>query len=151
MIPTLTFLTTMLANLIDTVTGGNFSGVLTSLKMELSSASFVPSPTTSMASITVATFDGYAAQALSFGSVLVDPSGVAKLIGTACSFRSTDGNVANTLYGYVIHDGATPTPNVLFSGLFPTPIVISGGNQGVTVVPEFDYAGSDLTQPTFLE
>jgi len=108
------------------------------MKVRLAQAAFVPGPTLTIASFTIATFTGYADLLAGIGTAqqFNDPGGgrVAQLLEPAGGWhwQATAGTgLPQTIYGYyVVDNGAT---QLYGSALFTTPVVLSGTGDAVDI------------------
>jgi hypothetical protein len=95
-------------------------------------------------------FTGYARKALTWGDVLMEADGSGKLLSNLADFRATGTAITEVVTGYGVIDAATPTPNVLFAEMFPSPVNVTGVGEGISVVGEMGYEGSDGGGATFV-
>lgn len=93
--------------------------------VKLASAPFTPSPTLVPASLTEATFDGYAHKTVtSWGTVHLDSQNQATWISTsALDWTPTGSTTPNTIYGYWLLDS---NGVLVQSETFATPVLMNG-------------------------
>jgi len=78
--------------------GGPLNGAL----LELYQNDITPTPTTPIGDFTVADYDGYAAEALSWLAVSVNDAGQVEVQGIIGEFRPTGSTTPNTIYGWFL-------------------------------------------------
>jgi len=135
----------VLANLIESVTSGSFTGILASTKVMLFTNNLPLTPDILLSNLTEATFNGYARSAtLTWGSTINEVDGSVSFFAQALTFRvnSTTPLVPNTIYGYGVVDEVS-TPDLLFAELFPLPIGVQNPGDGFILVPKFNYGPSN--------
>lgn len=99
-----------------------------------------PADTWNWATITEATFDGYAASTITaWGTPYIDANGFFRVDGTPGTFVATDGTVTNTVQGWAVTTGATTAIVLVEAAALIPPIYIAAAGQGVTVVPTYAY------------
>lgn len=105
---------------------------------------FNPTPTSDPTTFTEATFDGYAAKAItSWSTPYFDALGNAKtLSGVLASWTPTGSTTANTIGGYwlVAGDGT-----YLGGEVFNTPVPMHGTGTTLAIVPEFGYTPAQIS------
>lgn len=137
MIPAQTILT-QIANLLAT-DATTLAPAVGGVAVHLAVNAFSPSPSLSLASLTEATFPGYAAKNAGTGAqqLFGDPATqnlIVQLLEPAGGWTWLSTGVptpAQTVFGYYVTDNAGTT--LYGSALLATPITIAGGGQGVTV------------------
>lgn len=97
----------------------------------------VPDAASLLADLTEADFSGYAASAaVTWGTPHFLPDGTAVVAGDAKTFvTASPAPVLNTVFGWYATDGAGTT--LLFARRLDTPIVLTGPNQQVAVLPAY--------------
>jgi len=91
---------TTLAAMVDT------DGLLDGAKIKLFQNDLVPSPTTVIGDLTVASFAGYAAQDADWGTVYNMPDGGAGVVSPTDPFVATGVGLPQTIYGFYFTDTA---------------------------------------------
>jgi hypothetical protein len=122
--------------------------VANACKVALIVEPFVPGPDTDFTALTEATFDGYAKITGATGTQIqtIDPlTGASKVqmkLPAGGWVWETTGvtNLPQTVYGWCLVDNAATT--TYGSGIFDTPVELTGVNQQVTI-PQVEY----VTQP----
>ena len=125
------YLAEALANIIT-----NILGATTRVKFHLIAAPWTPQPTTVLSGLTEATFDGYAALAVtSFETVHQDAYGQALANpGIPLAWTPTGSTTPNTIFGYIAVD---PAGNTVQSELFPSPVLLDGPTTTLQFVAGF--------------
>lgn len=62
-----------------------------------------PDENTVYSGLTLATFNGYAAASLTWGTVAINGSGKAEVSASAVVFNKSSGGTSNTIYGWVLY------------------------------------------------
>lgn len=127
-----------LATILSTDTG-SLAPAAGGVKIHLASAAFTPGPTLTLAGLTEATFQGYAALLAAAGNQMefLDPTTgnrIVQLQEPAGGWHwGTTGatGLPQTIYGFYVSDNGTVT--LYGSQLFPTPIVLTASGQGIDV------------------
>jgi len=89
-----------LAVLADVVTA--VTGELTGAEVELFQNDILPTPETPLGDYTLATYDGYAAQAVTWLAPSVADDGSVELVGTVPEWRPTGSVTPNVIYGMLL-------------------------------------------------
>jgi len=98
--------TLSVSSLTALVAAGPPAGLLNGAVIELFQNDIVPSPSTLLADYTLADYDGYAAEAITWGAVSISDDGDPEVIGIAGEFRPTGATTPNAIYGCLILSGA---------------------------------------------
>jgi len=106
-------------------------GPLETVEVELFQNDIVPTPATPIGDYTLADYDGYAAEAVTWLAPSVSDAGVPELIGTVGEFRPTGSVTPNTVYGILLTDGAG---GLLYAGRFDAAPLPMGSTLDVVVV-----------------
>lgn len=101
--------------------------------VHLAAANFAPTPNLNPATLTEATFDGYAASPLgSFSTPHLLSNGTAVADNaSALIWTPTGSTTPNTIYGYWMVDHAGV---LIQSGLFPTPVLLDGPSTTLQII-----------------
>lgn len=111
------------------------------MKVRLFQNNIVPTPATTIADLTEATFDGYAASTVIVWSPAgVDDSGFALAIGDMKLFQMSGSTTPNLIYGYYVCDDAGPPTKLYWAELLPTPKSMTALGDQLGIVPEYDFA-----------
>jgi hypothetical protein len=103
--------------------------LLANCTVDLVAASFAPSATIVIGSLTIATFTGYAQVAItSPAAPFYDEVAGGVSIALPATFTCTGTAVSNTIYGYVLQ---TATPAIVQTGLLAAPIGINAAHQAI--------------------
>jgi hypothetical protein len=108
------------------------------MKAVLFAAGGQPQNTSTLAQFTLATFDGYAAQALgSFPTPYIGADGFIHLTWGSVQWTMTGSVTPNVVTGW----GLTNTAGTIWVGgnLLPAPIAMNGPPDGIIVVPDLIY------------
>lgn len=135
----------VLSVLAEHLGSGGFSGPLYNRSMMLIAANFAPSPSTSFANLTEATYSGYARQTgVAWGVPILQGDGSYQILSALQTFiaGAASNFVGNVIYGWALVDTATP-PNVLMSEVFTTPIPFAQPNDGFGIVVQMAEGASD--------
>jgi hypothetical protein len=99
------------------------------------------SPSTVIANLTVADFDGYAnVVGMTWESPYIDTDGSALVFGANQTILCTGSTMPNTIYGYaLVNVGVTA---LLAAYAFAAPIGISASGQAVSFLPALRYSGT---------
>lgn len=82
------------------------TGALIGAEVELFKSDTTPTPTTPLASYTLADYTGYAAGAVTWLAISIADDGSYEVVGTVPEFRPTGTATANNIYGWILTDGA---------------------------------------------
>lgn len=104
----------------------------------LFTAPATPAVTDGSAALTEATFSGYAQVNIVWGADALDANGNEKSTGSVCTFTHNGGGVSNTVLGYFVNDADNGL--LLFSELFPSPMLMNTNGQFISVTPKL-YLG----------
>jgi hypothetical protein len=123
------FLFDAMAALVSGILGG-----MAPPKVHLAAAPFTPSPTLDLTTLTEATYDGYAAKAITgWGAAHVDQYGQVLVIPSiAIEFTPTGSMISNTIYGYWIPD---TDGNMICCDVFNPGIILDGVQTTLSFVP----------------
>lgn len=132
---TYTFLFRALTDWVEAV-GSGYKGVLDGIYMGLYQTPTTPIvPTSTMANITEANYDGYARQLVTWFPVIQSSSGVEVAYGPNLFFAPTDANVRNTISGVFLVD-AVYGGNLLMAAALASPgVTLYGPTNGIVVKP----------------
>lgn len=107
------------------------AGLLTGALVELFQNDVTPTRATLIGSYTVATYTGYANEAITWLAPSISDDGVAEIVGTVAEFRPTGSGVANNIYGaYVTTSGGALIGAVRFDN---APVPMAGVNDSILV------------------
>lgn len=119
------------------VLAGSSSLALGNGSIGLIAAPFAPSPTLTLASITEATFSGYARQGYGNPSVpFTGADGNEYVQGNTVQFLDNATTTVNTIYGLFVTNGHDST-TLIDSDQFATPIFMNGPSSQITITPRF--------------
>jgi hypothetical protein len=139
----------VLAQLTNPATGG-VAGPLVGTSMLTFTGAPNLTPGMTLGTLTESTFTGYARVALTWGQLLMEADGSGKVLTQLADFRATASTVTEITTGYAVIDAATPTPNVLFAEMFPSPVNVTGAGEGISIVGSMGYDGADGGGATFV-
>jgi hypothetical protein len=112
--------------------------VLFGAKVGLFTNPIVPSISTSLASLTVATFTGYAEAVVTWlSSPYIDDTGAVVLTGQDHLFQPTDSVTPNTIYGWFLVD--TTGAILYYVALLPEPVPLVDALHGLVITPTVPY------------
>jgi len=135
--PTVIPYTEWLAILTALVATGTPGGLWNTASCRLFANNFVPAPGMTLSQLNEATFTGYAAVAITWGTPAYSPAGPAVVTGNLCVFTvGSSPTVFDTIYGYFVTTGTSPQV-LLFARQFATPVVLSSAGQICDVVPSY--------------
>jgi hypothetical protein len=91
-----------------------------------------------LSTYTEATFDGYAAVALTrVGTPFINVAGQGEQDFQLGNFTATDGVVPNTIYGYYVTNKiGAGAATLVWSERFSAPVTINAGGQQINVAPQ---------------
>lgn len=92
------------------------TGALIGAEVELFTDDVLPTSMSVLADFTLATYDGYAAEAVTWLAPSVSDDGKVEIVGTVGEFRPTGATTPNDIFGFLITDGGG---NLLYGGRFP--------------------------------
>lgn len=98
------------------------------------------SANTTLADLTVATFDGYAnVVGMTWNSPYIDVDGTALVFGASITIVATGGTTPNVCYGYAAVNAGVTTLQTAWAFTSPQPVDDTG--DAVSFVPAFRYSG----------
>lgn len=93
-----------------------------------------PGPTTVLADLTIATFDGYAnIVGVTWSGPFLSGSGIAEIIGSGAYFAATGSTLSQIAYGYALVDSGVTSLKV--AARFDTPKQFNGLGDALMVIP----------------
>lgn len=104
--------------------------------LKLYQNNFTPTPSSTLASFTEATFDGYGegtVAAAGWSAPFLVSGNRYVCTAPSITWVSTGATPSNTVYGWYLVDHGVA--NVLYAEAFPTPVVVSQAGIGITVQP----------------
>ena len=82
------------------------TGALIGAEVELYTNDVLPVPTSVIGDFDLATYTGYAAEAVAWLAPAISDSGEVEVVGIVGEFRPTNSAVPNDVYGFILTDGA---------------------------------------------
>lgn len=136
-VATYTFLAAAMNDLIGYDPSSGMSGILRNVYLGLCQVPTAPfAPNSTIASLTEATYDGYARQEISWFPTDVSNLGMQEIIAANLQFRPTDSTVANTINGIFIATALTGG-NLLMGTILARNVALTGPTTSLTVAPVF--------------
>lgn len=95
---------------------------------------YTPDQTTTLADLTIATFDGYAnIVGVTWSGPFASSPTIAEIIGSGCFFAADGDSVSQIAYGYALVDAGVTTVKV--AARFDTPKQFNGPGDALMVIP----------------
>ncbi len=136
--PTSWFLNQLIVALNTTVSAGNFTGPLVKVKCGLFVNAITLTPETTLAMLTVATFDGYALSADAvWGAPYLNADGSWSYSSSLIQFLMTGTTTPNTVYGYYVVPDPNTGSNLSWAELFTAPIPMTTTGNAINISLNF--------------
>jgi len=110
-------------------------GLAAAVEVNLYQNDYAPDPTTVLADLDVATYDGYAAETVTPATwpVFFQGNSQAVAVGPGIVFTPTGSTTPNVIYGYYLTD--TGGTRLIWAERFPEAKVMNGVTTGFTLIP----------------